>query len=110
VQQAGAAVGDDDRVVVLEDADDARISSLLDDWDVNARTSAYLPTIARSFSRSRMVAEVSSRTLSERVPRSGLPSTAMTRSPRSEARVAPSPTVTVVLPTPPLRLSTATRW
>ena len=57
-----------------------------------------------------MVAGVSSWTLSESVPRSGLASTAMTRSPRSEARVAPRPTVTVVLPTPPLRLSTATRW
>jgi len=56
------------------------------------------------------VAAVSSRSLSDRVPRSGLASTAMTRSPRSEASVAPSPTVIVVLPTPPFRLSTATRW
>ena len=57
-----------------------------------------------------MVAAVSSRTLSDSVPRSGLASTAITRSPRSVARVAPSPTAVVVLPTPPLRLSTATRW
>ena len=75
-----------------------------------ALTSAYLLTWARSFSRSRIVAEVSSRTLSESVPRSGLPSTAITRSPRSDASVEPSPTVAVVLPTPPLRLITATRW
>ena len=62
-----------------------------------------------SFSRSRTVAAVSSRTLSDRVPRSGLASTAMTRSPRSEASMAPRPTVVVVLPTPPFRLITATR-
>ena len=57
-----------------------------------------------------MVAGVSRRSLSDRVPLSGLASTAMTRSPRSEARVEPSPMTVVVLPTPPLRLSTATRW
>ena len=56
------------------------------------------------------MAAVSSRTLSDSVPRSGLASTAMTRSPRRVANVAPSPTAVVVLPTPPLRLSTATRW
>ena len=42
-----------------------------------------------------------------RVPKSGLASTAMTRSPRTAARVAPSPTVMVVLPTPPFCDSTA---
>ena len=41
------------------------------------------------------------------VPRSGLASTAITRSPRSEANVEPSVVVIVVLPTPPLRLSIA---
>ena len=41
------------------------------------------------------------------VPRSGFASTATTRSPRSDAKVAPSVAVIVVLPTPPLRLSSA---
>ena len=66
-------------------------------------------TWARSFSRSRIVADVSSRTLSDRVPRSGLASIAITRSPRSEASIDPRPTAVVVFPTPPLRLITATR-
>ncbi len=44
------------------------------------------------------------------VPRSGFASTATTRSPRSEANVAPSVAVIVVLPTPPLRLSSAILW
>jgi len=40
-------------------------------------------------------------------PASGLPSSATTRSPRSDANVWPSISVVVVLPTPPLRLITA---
>ena len=66
--------------------------------------STYRWICCRSLSRSRTVAAVSSSTLSDSVPRSGLASTAMTRSPRTEASVAPRPTVVVVLPTPPLRL------
>ena len=41
------------------------------------------------------------------VPRSGLASTATTRSPRRDAKVAPSVAVMVVLPTPPFRLNIA---
>nr|CRL81116.1 hypothetical protein CPGR_04330 [Mycolicibacter nonchromogenicus] len=44
------------------------------------------------------------------VPRSGLASTATTRSPRMEANVAPRVAVMVVLPTPPFSDSTAMRW
>jgi hypothetical protein len=56
------------------------------------------------------VAGVSSGTFWLSVPRSGFASTAMTRSPRNDASVAPSVAVIVVLPTPPLSDSTAIRW
>src|SRR5690606_31049768 len=79
-------------------------------WEVNARMSAYREIVSFSLSRSRMVVGVSRCSLSDRVPRSGLASTASTRSPRSDARVEPRAAVVVVLPTPPLRESTATRW
>ena len=63
----------------------------------------------RSASRSRWrtVAVVSSGIFWLSVPRSGLASTAITRSPRSDENVEPSVVVVVVLPTPPLRLSMA---
>ena len=44
-----------------------------------------------------------------RLPASGLASTAITRSPRSIAKVLPRASAMVVLPTPPLRLITTTR-
>ena len=56
-----------------------------------------------SRSRCRTVAVVSSGTFWLSVPRSGLASTATTRSPRREANVEPSVTVAVVLPTPALQ-------
>jgi len=62
---------------------------------------------AASRSRWRTVAVVSSGIFCASVPRSGLASTAITRSPRSEANVEPRVVVVVVLPTPPFRLSMA---
>jgi hypothetical protein len=62
---------------------------------------------AASRSRWRTVAVVSSGIFCESVPRSGLASTATTRSPRRDANVEPSVVVTVVLPTPPLSDSIA---
>ncbi len=52
---------------------------------------------------------VSRRTRYASEPASGLPSSAITRSPRSEANVCPSISVVVVFPTPPLRETTAIR-
>ena len=52
---------------------------------------------------------VSSGTFWLSVPRSGLASTAITRSPRMEANVPPSVAVMVVLPTPPFSDSSAIR-
>nr|NIL82663.1 hypothetical protein [Rhodococcus kroppenstedtii] len=60
-------------------------------------------------SRSRTVRSVSTGTRVDNVPLSGFASTAITRSPRTDANVDPSAAATVVLPTPPLRDSTATR-
>ena len=57
--------------------------------------------------RSRTVERVSMGPRWARVPKSGLASNAITRSPRSEAKVTPSPTVTVVFPTPPFIDNTA---
>ena len=55
------------------------------------------------------MAGVSNGTFWLSVPRSGLASTATTRSPRIEAKVAPSVAVMVVLPTPPFSESIAMR-
>ena len=52
---------------------------------------------------------VSSGTFWLSVPRSGLASTATTRSPLMDASVAPSVAVIVVLPTPPFNDSSAMR-
>ena len=69
--------------------------------------SEYLRMRFASRSRWRTVAVVSSGIFWDSVPRSGLASTAMTRSPRRLEKVEPSVVVVVVLPTPPLRLSIA---
>ena len=53
------------------------------------------------------MAGVSSGTFWLNVPRSGLASTATTRSPRKDAHVAPSGAVMGVLPTPPFSDSSA---
>ena len=66
-----------------------------------------MPSASRS--RCRTVAGVSSGTFWLSVPRSGLASTATTRSPRAFANVAPSDAVIVVLPTPPFCDNTAIR-
>jgi hypothetical protein len=71
------------------------------------RRAEYRRSHGWSRSRSRTVAVVSSGTFCAKVPRSGLASTATIRSPRSDARVAPNPAVTVVFPTPPFKLRTA---
>ncbi|CKR68614.1 Uncharacterised protein [Mycobacterium tuberculosis] len=55
------------------------------------------------------MAGVSSGTFWLSVPRSGLASTATTRSPRRSAKVAPRVAVIVVLPTPPFNDNTAIR-
>src|SRR6516165_3835160 len=60
-------------------------------------------------SRSRAAAVVSRRTRLARLPASGLASMAMTLSPLQVASVWPSISVVVVLPTPPFRLTKATR-
>ncbi len=65
--------------------------------------------LGSAWSMSRIVAPVSLRTRRPSVPASGLASTAITRSPRFQARVAPSAVVVVVLPTPPLSEITAIR-
>ena len=66
-----------------------------------------MPSASRS--RCRTVDGVSSGTFWLSVPRSGLASTAITRSPRIEANVAPSVAVMVVLPTPPFSDNSAIR-
>src|SRR6266700_2499524 len=91
MQEPGSAVGKADRVIVLKHMRDLVIV-VFAECDGHGRIA------------------VGGRTLSESVPRSGLASTAMTRSPRSDASKAPRPTVVVVFPTPPFRLITATRW
>src|SRR6516162_6746954 len=64
---------------------------------------------AADLRRSRAAAVVSRRTRLARLPASGLASIAMTLSPRPMASVCPSMSVVVVLPTPPFRLTKATR-
>ncbi|CAB4602709.1 unannotated protein [freshwater metagenome] len=67
------------------------------------------PSIAAArFTTSRTVNLVDLLTRSARVPRSGLASIAITRSSRESDRAIPSRVVTVVFPTPPLRVSTGT--
>ena len=65
--------------------------------------------VPASCSNWRTVADVSNGIFWLRVPRSGLASTATTRSPRIEAKVDPSVAVIVVLPTPPFSDITAIR-
>ena len=63
---------------------------------------------AARLTTSRTVKRVDLLTRSASVPRSGLASIAITRSSRASAIAIPSSVVTVVLPTPPLRVSTGT--
>jgi hypothetical protein len=65
-------------------------------------------TVAALCTTSRTVARVCRATRSDSVPRSGLASIAMIRSSRVVARAMPSSVVTVVLPTPPLRVRIGT--
>ena len=74
------------------------------------RRCAYVVISSRSCRTSVMVRSLGGATRWARLPASGLASTAMTRSPRSSAKVLPRAKLIVVLPTPPLRLMTTTRW
>ena len=69
------------------------------------------PSIAAArLTTSRTVKRVDLLTRSARVPRSGLASIAMTRSSRERANAIPSKVLTVVFPTPPLRVRTGTNF
>ena len=65
-------------------------------------------TAAARLTTSRTVNRVDLLTRSASVPRSGFASIAITRSSRTKAMAIPSKVVTVVFPTPPLRVSTGT--
>ena len=125
VHQAGTAVGEHDVVEVLQQVDGAPVVVLAERLrhgrvllagqhlqpagslrGVRAHV-AVAGDRGASRSRCRTVAVVSSGIFWLSVPRSGLASTAITRSPRSDANVEPSVVVVVVLPTPPFSDSIA---
>ncbi len=84
------------------------MSSRVSSRETSAEKSVNPPMLAALCTTSRTVALVCLGTRSESVPRSGFASIAMMRSSRASASAIPSSVVTVVLPTPPLRVSTGT--
>ncbi len=85
------------------------MSSRVSSRETNLEKSVYPPIEEAFATTSRTVSLVCRSTRSASVPRSGFASIAMMRSSRASASAMPSRAVTVVLPTPPLRVSTGTK-